>query len=135
MQSGPNSIQELVPLLFVENVTQSVSFYRDQLGFEMTLNWEPEGKLSWCRLERDGVALMLQLACPDEDGTTEERSKGIGFFFLCEDAHAMYEELRGKGLELEPPKVAFYGMNQLFLKDPDGYELCFQNPVPERMAE
>ena len=47
MQSGPNSIQELVPLLFVEDVTHSVSFYRDQLGFEMTLNWEPEGKLSW----------------------------------------------------------------------------------------
>ncbi|QDV17672.1 Glyoxalase-like domain protein [Gimesia panareensis] len=129
MSSDPTAIQELVPLLFVEDVAHSVAFYQDRLGFEITLKWEPEGKLSWCRLERGSAALMLQLACPDEDGTVEERCKGVGFFFLCDDAQAMYDELLGKGLELEPPQVAFYGMNQLFLKDPDGYELCFQNQV------
>ena len=25
-----------------------------------------------------------------------------------------------------PPKVAWYGMKQLYLTDPDGYGLCFQ---------
>ncbi|QDT26181.1 Glyoxalase-like domain protein [Gimesia panareensis] len=129
MSSRPTAIQELVPLLFVDDVTHSVAFYQDLLGFELTLKWEPEGKLSWCRLERGSAALMLQQACPDEDGTVEERCKGVGFFFLCDDAQAMYDELLGKGLDLEPPQVAFYGMNQLFLKDPDGYELCFQNQV------
>jgi uncharacterized glyoxalase superfamily protein PhnB len=127
MSSDPTAIQELVPLLFVEDVTRSVGFYRDLLGFELTQKWEPEGTLSWCRLERGHAALMLQLACPGEDGTAEERPKGVGFFFLCEDAQAMYEELVGKGVDLEPPQVVFYGMNQLFLQDPDGYELCFQN--------
>ncbi len=122
-------INELVPLLFVENVVRAVAFYCDQLGFEMKFKWDSEGTLAWCRLERGKAALMLQQACTDEDGTAEERRKGVGFFMLCDDAHALYEELSGKGLSLEPPKVAFYGMNQLFLKDPDGYELCFQNQV------
>lgn len=123
------TIQELVPLLFVEDIDVSVAFYTDKLGFEISMKWEPEGKIMWCRLERGSVALMLQSACPDEDGVREERIKGVGFFFLCPDAQLMFEEYSAKGLELEPPQVAFYGMNQLFLKDPDGYELCFQNQV------
>lgn len=128
-QTTTTVVHELVPLLFVEDLDHSVAFYIDQLGFEMKLKWEPDGKLSWCRLERGNAALMLQLACPDEDGSAEERSKGLGLFFNCDDAQAMYEELLSKGLSLEAPQVAFYGMNQLFLKDPDGYELCFQNQV------
>jgi hypothetical protein len=30
------------------------------------------------------------------------------------------------GIEAREPAVAPYGMKQLYLKDPDGYELCFQ---------
>ncbi|MCA9021911.1 MAG: VOC family protein [Planctomycetaceae bacterium] len=129
-QTAP-AVQELVPLLFVEDVSDSVDFYCNQLGFEMKHKWEPDGTLAWCRLERGNAALMLQLACPDEDGTAAERCKGVGFFFHCDDAQAVYEELLFRGLDLEPPRVAFYGMNQLFLKDPDGYDLCFQNQVQE----
>ena len=129
MQQTVTAIRELVPLLFVEDLSRSADFYCNRLGFEMKLKWEPEGTLAWCRLERDNTALMLQLACPDEDGTMEERCKGVGFFFHCDDADAIYEELSSQGLSLDPPKVAFYGMNQLFVKDPDGYELCFQNQV------
>ncbi|MBI3465478.1 MAG: bleomycin resistance family protein, partial [Planctomycetes bacterium] len=38
-------------------------------------------------------------------------------------------EFVARGLEVDPPKAAFYGMNQIFLRDPDGYELCFQSAV------
>ena len=55
------------------------------------------------------------------------RGKGVTFYFLCEDAEAMYREVTGRGLEATPPAVAFYGMNQTFVSDPDGYQLCFEN--------
>jgi hypothetical protein len=29
---------------------------------------------------------------------------------------------------VQPPKVAWYGMKQLYLRDPDGYLICFQWP-------
>ena len=125
------ALTELVPLLFVDNVVRSAAFYRDALGFEMTGSWEPEGKLTWCRMHRGGAALMLQQACPEEDGPAGSRGQGVEFFFTCDDADAMHAELTAAGLKLAPPKVAFYGMNQLFLKDPDGYHLCFQNQVAE----
>lgn len=129
MSAENNPVQELVPLLFVEDIDDSIEFYTDKLGFEVSLKWEPEGKVLWCRIDRGSAALMLQPACPDEDGVRAERIKGVGLFFLCGDAQTMYAEFSANGLNLEPPQVAFYGMNQLFLKDPDGYELCFQNQV------
>jgi hypothetical protein len=30
---------------------------------------------------------------------------------------------------VKPPVVTGYGMKQLYLKDPDGYEICLQQPV------
>jgi hypothetical protein len=34
--------------------------------------------------------------------------------------------LQGEGIASEQPKVAPYGMKQLYLRDPDGYGVCFQ---------
>lgn len=123
------TVHDLIPLLYVDDVDRSVAFYRDHLGFDIVESWEPDGRLTWCRVERDGASVMLQTACPDEDGSAEERGRGVAFFFLCDDADAMYEEVTASGLQVDPPTVAFYGMKQLFVKDPDGYGLCFQNPT------
>lgn len=125
----PAAIQELVPLLFVEDIVRTAAFYQQRLGFEMTMKWEPAGKLSWCRLERGGAALMLQQALPEEDGPAEGRGRGVGFYFNCDDADGMHADLASRGLSLAAPQAAFYGMNQLFVKDPDGYELCFQSVI------
>ena len=123
------TVHELFPLLFVEDMPRSAAFYQEQLGFEMTQKWEPDGKLAWCRLVRGGAAVMLQRAIPEEDGPAEGRGRGVGFFFLCNDAEAMHADLSSRGLVAALPKAAFYGMNQLFVKDPDGYELCFQSVI------
>lgn len=122
------TVRELVPLLFVRDIERSTVFYRDSLGFEVASKWEPDGKLAWCRLQRDGSAVMLQQATA-EDEPAEGRGRGIGFFFICDDAEAMHAELSDRGLHAAPPHVAFYGMKQVFLKDPDGYELCFESPA------
>lgn len=123
-----NPLHELTPLLIVAEMSQSLTFYRDQLGFQIAQDWSPDGRPAWCRLERDGVSLMLQQAC-DEDGPAAGRGRGVVFYFLCADASAEHERLQALGVNVAPPEVAFYGMNQLVLTDPDGYELCFQNSV------
>lgn len=123
-----NPVNELTPLLIVAEMKRSLAFYRDRLGFQITQEWSPDGKLDWCRLERDGVSLMLQQAC-DEVGPAAGRGRGVHFYFSCADADAEYARLRSLGLNVSPPQVAFYGMNQLVLTDSDAYELCFQNPV------
>lgn len=120
------AIRELAPLLFVADLPRSAAFYQDRLGFAMTNQWAPDGQLAWCRLERDESAIMLQQSC-DEDGPAEGRGRGVGFFFTCDDVDRLHGELLHRGLSVAPPQTAFYGMKQAFLRDPDGYQLCFQS--------
>jgi hypothetical protein len=47
-----------------------------------------------------------------------------------QDVHAAYSHLCWKGVTVEAPRVAPYGMKQLYVSDPDGYVICFQQPVP-----
>ncbi|HTL03377.1 MAG TPA: VOC family protein [Vicinamibacterales bacterium] len=124
------AIRELVPLLFVQDIGCSVAFYQ-QLGFNPARTWEPDGRLAWCRLERAGSAVMLQQA-EEEDGPAEGRGRGVELFFMCDDVDALHAEFISADVKMAPPQVAFYGMKQIFLKDPDGYELCFESPADAR---
>jgi uncharacterized glyoxalase superfamily protein PhnB len=117
------------PLLWVEHIDYSLQFYCDKLGFKLTESWRPNGRLMWCRIERGGSFLMLQQA-GDQDGPAAGRGRGVELFFLCDDANAICTEFLAVGLDVAPPRETFYGMNQLRLKDPDGYSLCFHNVVP-----
>jgi glyoxylase I family protein len=51
---------------------------------------------------------------------------GVGLYFGCPDVDAAYEHLRAHGVDVKQPKIATYGMKQLYVRDPDGYTLCFQ---------
>lgn len=42
------------------------------------------------------------------------------------DVNAVYEFLRSRGLEPDAPVVTAYGMRQLYVHDPDNYQLCFE---------
>jgi uncharacterized glyoxalase superfamily protein PhnB len=120
------AVRELVPLLFVDDIQLCVGFYVDKLGFKVEARWEPEGALAWCKLRRDGSAIMLQQA-NDEDGPANERGRGVYFYFDCDDVDTMYADVVARGLKVKPPKVAYYGLKQISVRDPSGYNLWFQS--------
>jgi uncharacterized glyoxalase superfamily protein PhnB len=119
-------VRQLWPLLVVQDIERSVGFYRDRLGFALASQANAQGKVFWCRLERGGASIMLQQA-EAEDGLPEGRGRGVVFYFVCDDADAIYAELSSRGLQLDSPKVAYYGMKQLFVPEPDGYLICFES--------
>lgn len=49
-------------------------------------------------------------------------------YFGCPQVDAAYEYLTKMGIKSDAPTVAPYGMKQLYLLDPDGYNLCYQWP-------
>lgn len=125
-RAHPAVIRQLWPLLFVQDIERSVRFYRDQLGFALAGRADAEGRMYWCQLERGGASLMLQQA-ELEDGPAEGRGCGVAFYFLCDDTDVMHAELVSRGLQLAPPTLAYYGMKQLFVPEPDGYSICFES--------
>ncbi|MBL8206415.1 MAG: VOC family protein [Blastocatellia bacterium] len=120
----PN-LKQSVPFFGVTNIEASVRFYVKGLGFAMTKQWTPEGKLRWCWLEREGVALMLQEYLPAHL-PTEKLGVGVSICFICEDAIELSREFKARGLEASRPFVG-NGMWVTSLTDPDGYRLDFES--------
>lgn len=123
----------LCPLIQVYDMATSLRFYRDLMGFEVIERSQESDDCGWCRLRSAGGAeLMLNTAYDEGERPAEpdrERTIGhmdTGLFIGCPEVDAAYEYLKAKGVACEKPKVARYGMKQLYLKDPDGYGICLQ---------
>lgn len=131
-------VRGVAPLLQVYDMPASVRFYRDQLGFEV-VNTSPvmgEDYFHWAMLRLGEAELMLNTAYEfnDERPLREDPARiaahrDTGLFFACPNVDAAYEELRRKGVKANQPIVTGYGMKQMYLLDPDGYQLCFQWPA------
>ena len=124
-----------VPLYGVKDIQKSLHFYVDGLGFRKTNEWTPEGRLLWCWLELDKVAVMLQEFWTDDNHAnvpTDKLGVGVGMNFNCRDAIAIYHQITSRGLTPKRPFVG-NGMWVTAVTDPDGYQLYFQSPtdVPE----
>jgi hypothetical protein len=66
-------------------------------------------------------------AAPDRARIDVHRDTAL--FFDCADVDAACAYLRGRGIDVNDPVMRDYGMQQLYLHDPDGYEICFQRPA------
>lgn len=125
------AVHILWPLLFVRDLEASLRFYRDQLGFSLVgTDGKPEGQMRWCRLERGGASIMLQQG-DGEHSRKAADGQQVCLYFVCDDASAMYSELLSRGLPVDPPSVAYYGMKQFFVPEPDGHAICFESPTED----
>lgn len=134
----PLELRYVCPLLQVFDMPTSLAFYRDRLGFAVDASSSPGDHADWVQLRLGDAYLMLNTryeaddrpAAPDPARVAAHDDTGL--YFGCPDVDAAYAFLRERGVDAAPPKVAPYGMKQLYVTDPDGYVLCFQWPEPVR---
>jgi uncharacterized glyoxalase superfamily protein PhnB len=126
-------IRALTPLLQVFDMPTSIAFYRDALGFQVKTTSSPgNDRFDWALLALNGWELMLNTAYeeierpPAPDPARVAAHEDTSIYFACPDVDAAYAHLRDRGIAVSEPKVASYGMKQLYISDPDGYLLCFQ---------
>lgn len=119
----------LCPLIQVFDMDTSLHFYCDLLGFKVVQKAERGG---WAWLRHGDAELMLNTAYDDDERPEKPDPKRVsghqdtGLFIGCPDVDGAYEYLRGVGIDVAKPKVAWYGMKQMYLKDPDGFGICLQ---------
>jgi catechol 2,3-dioxygenase-like lactoylglutathione lyase family enzyme len=143
-------VRGLVPLLQVFHMPTAIRFYRDALGFEVTQKSaalsDDTDDVNWVMLQLNDAVVMLNTAYEPEykpvepDAARWQGHEDTGLFIGCPDVDTAYEFLKSKGVECKPPHVAWYGMKQLYIRDPDGYVICFQwqarpEEIPARSAE
>jgi lactoylglutathione lyase len=121
------NVKQAVPFFMVTNMERSLQFYIQGLGFNMSIKWEPEGKIEWCWLQIEATAIMLQEYRNNKP--VIKLGEGVSICFMCEDALEIYQQISSRGISVaaEP----FVG-NQLWVvgvSDPDGYNIFFESPT------
>jgi len=127
-------IRGMTPLISVFHMPTALAFYRDILGFEIVRDAGNGDDSSWVWLRLNDADRRLNVQYepgqvpPAPPAARTKWHHDTCLYFGCPDTDSAYEYLRSKGIATDPPKVAPYGMKQLYFNDPDGYNICFQWP-------
>ena len=109
-------------LLFLEinKLEESLCFYGEQLGLEIEESHpESEPPMATLRAGRLKITLVEQLE------TMLRRGRGVHFFIGVSDVDAYYAQLKGRGVEVNPPADEGWGGRFITLEDPDKYRFFF----------
>jgi len=107
-------------VLAVKDLSRSVEFYRDRLGFEVNL--EVDG---WCFLSRGDFRLMLG-HCPDEMPAREINDHSYFAYVGVSDIDALHQEFKRRGVpQLPEPESKPWGMREFMVTSPDGHRIMF----------
>lgn len=126
------------PILGVANVRRSAEYWRDVLGFSLDpddgifapVPTEPEGVYGI--VKRGGVWVHFQIRrgaqAPSADRPPHERD----VYLYVNRIHDLHADLVARGAKIvQPPTVAFYGILEFVVEDPDGHRVAFGGILPE----
>jgi catechol 2,3-dioxygenase-like lactoylglutathione lyase family enzyme len=119
------------PVLLVADLARSVAYYRDRLGFAVSVHGDPP---NFATADRDGAIVLLALA-DDRDQLVPHWQivdKMWNAYIRVDDADAIYAELqqRGAGIDYTIYNTP-WGFREFGVQDPDGYDIAFgQRLVP-----
>ena len=126
-------ISGISPFFIVNNVTSSLSFYRDRLGFEITFQGPDPDDIFFGIVRRGGAQILLKdIGVAPVPNYTRDIKKGIArwdAFVSVPDPDALAAEFASRNVEFyEPLKDTHDGLRGFEVKDTDGYLLFFGRP-------
>ena len=130
---GKTNLMQITGLEFlfleVNNLEESVAFYSDSLGFEVTKH-SPDSEPPLATVQ----AGNLKISLAQHLETMLKRGRGVSFFVGVNDVDDYYNQLRAKGVEVYPPADEGWGGRFVTLQDPDKYRLFFVTWVEDARA-
>ncbi len=133
--------------MMVSDLHRTIAFYCETLDFEHVMsvpknsrdilfNHDPERPLAYAMLKHGDVEMMFQETeslkenVPAFDGV-ESTGGTLTFYFEVEDVDLMAERVKKVCPLVRDLHDTFYGMREIYVRDPDGYVLGFAQPVGE----
>ena len=123
-------VQTCRPLLNVADIEMSLTFWRDLIGFEEMNRFDHEGELVFASLRSGDVELMLNArgGDPAPRRARPHYTEAV-IYFGVESVHDLVRALRAKGFDAPDPETEQYGLDEITVRDPDGYEIAFTSPT------
>ncbi len=120
---------QLFPSLTVNDLTKSLHFYVDGLGFEIVDKNESDGVLRFAMLKAGNVMLGIG---QDDFTKGRDRTKGVGIRFWIQstqDLVALANRAKAAGITLDAdPAPLPWGPMAFAMVDADGYMLTISSP-------
>ncbi len=124
------ALDAISPSFIVSDVTQTIAFYRDKLGFE-TRFLQPEKDPFFAIIGRDGAQIFIKAErdIAPVPNHTRHRHLRLDAFIHAPDPDALAAEFAAQGAAFsEPLKDTTDGLRGFEITDPDGYVLFFGRP-------
>ena len=114
----------------VNNLSESVKFYTDILGFKVVKEFERkdlDAKATFIKLDNFQIELWQFEDMKENSNPLDDiKVKGIRHIaFEVDNLNRIITELKKKGLEFSEPKLGAIGHNHSFTIDPNGVALEF----------
>ena len=140
------NVETLVPNLMVENITETVDFYINKLGFELNMSvtadksgfhdqLQTEHEYIWAQLKSGSIEIMLQRRDSFEEDVSVLQGAIIGaaatIYMRVKGVESLYQKYSMADINIvKPLQTAWYGMKEFYVKDNNGYVLCFAEMDP-----
>jgi len=124
-------LTHIMPFFIIESLAPSVSFYTDQLGFEIQFTG-PDDDPYWAIVGRDNISIMLKGIAPDIKPVPNPTRHPRAAWDACisvADPETLFEEYDSRGVTFRQPiKVNSDRLLGFEVADADGYVLFFGRP-------
>lgn len=118
----------LTPNLMVENIRDTITFYKDILGFEVLMAL-PKDKPIWALLKSGNVTVMLQERKSFEDEFAYMKGKSLcatlSLYIRMDKVEEYYSKIKDKVSIIKVPHTTPYKMKEFAIQDCNGYLLVF----------
>jgi uncharacterized glyoxalase superfamily protein PhnB len=117
-------IRQIAPQFFTTDLPGNLSYYTNQLGFELLGTWHDPPV--YAVVARDGHAIHFRSAEPPMPNPEKYREEFLDAYLFIEDADALYSEYAARGVEFFRGLANMpWNSREFVVKDCDGRLLAF----------
>jgi hypothetical protein len=138
-----SAMRQLSPMIAVPDVNVTVAWYQ-AIGFTLAGSNESDGRMDWACVSSGGQEVMFTLSGAERG---RPAVTGVSLWFRTDRLDALYAMFRQRamarshaeltgGATSEPAicfggdlYTAFYGQREFSLRDPNGIDVCFYQPL------
>jgi len=133
-------VNKLTPNFEVKDIRKTVNFYQSVLGFSLVMavpetqdgieqSFVSDKEYVYALVSKDTVEMMFQRSDSFKRDVKMAKDIAFGasvsFYMEIDGLDNFYDEIKDKVAEITEPKLAWYGMKEFYIKDPNGYILGF----------
>ena len=124
------ALKNLIPMINVSDIQQSLDFYATALHFEIVSDPDAVKEWRWALIRSGNTELMLsESTCrekaPEAVDQNSDSDWPVIFYFYPDNVVELHTYMQEKNNAPSPLKLTEYGMREFSLIDPDGHLLCF----------